>query len=687
MAAIDFKAFNALINPTDDALYIVLSRSVSGKGTPISFASAMTALSTDILAEIGVFLPPNISCIEIADYHIVQKLLKDKEQLAIMKIDEKYFIFAKEPGVKTTTGNTCVCGVEASTYGYAKSSRAILLPFKPKTNKSPRLENAECLFVPDKLGALPTILKPINKLSKPVSDMNVAYPLSADIGNILINIYQNMSKLGYASATKRETIKHINDELTLDPLTDDELENLLHANLLAKEISEFFGNSGEFLHNKMGDFLIQEMSIKRDKYSKKLYYYDETDKIYKSDNDVLLGRMTNLCPQIKEHQRTEVIKYIEAKLAETLTEFNTNPMIICFKNGCLDVTDMSFKPMDDTMLETIQIGCDYNPTATSATVDEFFKTATCGNAAIETLLYEAMGYSMLKTSELQKAFLLLGGGRNGKSTFFDLLKGILGKNNITTISFKDLATTFRASSLDGKLASIAGDISSQPVQESDLFKSITAGEDVLIEKKFEHAYEKALFSTMFFGGNALPRTADISEGFFRRFCIIPFNADLSKVTKVGGMLFKNRLLSKESIEYAAYKAVTAINNVLTTTFDFTKCDEVEEMLTQYKIMNSSVLSWYYDDKEGKLSSLLGIKTSTHYTRYKEWCSENGFKSCKSSTFVQQLKGHLDIAVNFADRFEEKTKTIFDFVPVEEDETQDELPFPVEDTTSCDENDD
>ena len=672
MAANDFKAFNSLINPNDDAIYIALSRSASGKGLPITFTSAITVLATDILAEIGVFLPIDIACIEVPDEHLVNKIASEKPNLIITKIGESYFIFARELGIKTTTCNTLVAGVSAQTYGFAKSARALLLPFKPKTNKAPRLEDAEVIWMPEKLDQLPAILKPLYKLSRPVSDTSLQYPISTDLGNTLITIYQNMSKLGYASPAKRELINYVNEELSASPMTSDELENLLTSNLLSAEISEFYGNKDQFLHNKMGDYLIREHSIKRDSSSKRLYFYDDKDKIYKTDNDVLLGIMTQLCPAIKEYQRQEVIKYLEAALSRDNTVFDTDPTKIVFKNGVLDIETMVLEPMSEKHLETIQVNCNYNPKAKSPTADEFFATATCEDSDIENLLYEAIGYSMLKTNELQKAFLLVGNGRNGKSTYFDVIKEVLGKKNITTVSFKDLSGSFRASSLDGKLASLAGDISAQPIQDSDLFKSITAGEDVLLEKKFEQAYEKALFSTMFFAANSLPRTPDTSDGFFRRFCIIPFNADLKKVSRVDGMLFKKRLLSKESIEYIAYKAVTAISKVLTTTFDFTKSSAVEEMLQKYKIANSSVLSWFYDEKNGKASLLCdGQTTSQHYASYKSWCISNSFGTCKSSNFIEQLKQHCDMKVNFMDKFVMKENTLFDFVEVETDEP---LPF-------------
>jgi putative DNA primase/helicase len=58
-------------------------------------------------------------------------------------------------------------------------------------------------------------------------------------------------------------------------------------------------------------------------------------------------------------------------------------------------------------------------------VNYFFKSISCGDKGIETLLYEVIGYSLLKTAQLNKAFIFKGKGRNGKSKIFRILEALL----------------------------------------------------------------------------------------------------------------------------------------------------------------------------------------------------------------------------------------------------------------------
>lgn len=678
-SASEFKTFNSIVNPNNDAIYLVLSRTTSGKGVPLTFGQVLSIMGTDQLAEIGFFLPADICCIEVDDQYVVGQIALTNQPLIITRIGTKFQIYARDPSVRQTTNNSLVCGIAANTYASSKAATALLLPFKSSMNTAVRLRDAELVYMTSgsNLGELPILLKPINKISKPAPDYDISYPLSTDVANILLTIYRNMNKAGFGNVGKLNVIKELNRHYVTSPFTDDELANILNENLLSKEVSEFYVKD-QFMHNRMGDYLAADLHIKRDATSRLLYYYDDRTNIYRSDDDILFGIMTRLCPSIKKHQRQEVLDYLSSKLALNTTVFNNEPYHVVFKNGLLDVESMKFKPMSPEYLETIQLNCDYNPKAKSPIADKFFADVTCGDKSVETLLYEAIGYSMLKTNEMQKAFLLVGSGRNGKSTYFDVIKQVLGRQNTTAISFKDLAGTFRASALDGKLASLAGDISSQPITESDLFKSITSGEDVLIEKKYEHAYERQLYSTMFFSANALPRTPDTSEGFFRRFCIIPFNADLSKVKMVDGALFHKKLMEKDAIEYIAAKAVAAIHKVLTQTFEFTQSAIVDDAIRKYKIANSSVLSWYYDELEGDINKIVNTKTYRDlYDDYKNWCGKNGFGVCKSSNFCDQLKAHLDLAINERDKFVDKKLSIFDLTPVDEEDLPDELPFEIE----------
>ena len=75
-------------------------------------------------------------------------------------------------------------------------------------------------------------------------------------------------------------------------------------------------------------------------------------------------------------------------------------------------------------------------------------------------LQKCLGYTLCKNSRRHKAFFLVGDGSNGKSTLLDMVKEMLGEENISNLSLLDLEHSFRPAELEHKLANIGDDISS-----------------------------------------------------------------------------------------------------------------------------------------------------------------------------------------------------------------------------------
>lgn len=630
-----FPEFNRVVNPNDEKCYVAFTN--KGVPTVLSFNEITLLSRTEPTLEIGWIIPKGFFVIETECLNILPSIITRNEEVMVVTDGKKLQIYCKGDFNRTTQNNILACGLNANTIAYNKKAVSIILPFK--NSKVCANNNVLQLKVVHSNGIdkTPSWLLPIRKISAEKPD-GIDLPIQNNAQTILLSQLKRIKHLN--RLVQQDILEVINNDFCATPLTQDELNNLL--NISEDQLLKQFFDKDKFLHNKLGDYIIQTCNIKRDSISKELFYFDDRNHIYSNDTDFITGYITKLCPSLKAYQIEETVKYIHRYLYEDSVNFNSDPFKVVFKNGVLDLYTMKLEPMTPENLESIKINCNYNPNAYSATVDEFFNTATNGDKLIEQLLYEAIGYSMLKTNELQKAFILVGSGRNGKSTYLDLIKAVLGKQNTTTVSFKDLASNFRAAMLDGKLASLAGDISSQPITESDLIKSISAGEDITIEQKYKQAHSKALFSTLFFACNKLPRTPDTSDGFYRRWCIIPFVANLSSVSRVEGMMFKKALLAQDSLDYVAYKSIQAIYNVLTTTNEFTEPKAVTDMLHQYKVDNSAVLSWFRDIHKDDINKIKKLKTGAAYVSFAKYCDDTGRNRSSQTTFKNSVKADLGV---------------------------------------------
>jgi putative DNA primase/helicase len=135
---------------------------------------------------------------------------------------------------------------------------------------------------------------------------------------------------------------------------------------------------------------------------------------------------------------------------------------------------------------TNRIPWDYNPEAYDDLTDTTLTKIACGDPAIRALLEESAGYCLFKRNELGKAFILTGTGSNGKSTFLNMLKNMLGHGNVSSLDLKKLSDRFSTVMLFGKLANIGDDISDEFLVDTSMFKKIVTGESIDAEQKGLH---------------------------------------------------------------------------------------------------------------------------------------------------------------------------------------------------------
>ena len=643
---ITFKKFNELYNG-DRPGYVHLNHGAPLSGqklTPLTFEEISKIANTEPDMEIGWLIPKGYLIIDIDDRttsDIVFKIIQDrKEKVMCVRTHRGMHIYAKSDFNYKTVCNITAIGALCDTIPYCNGKTYITTGFKnPKVNKSEKLSDREVIYY-NGIEKLPFWLTPIFQRGKKPEDNFITFPLQND-RNENYNRHLWRLKITNLSPDERtECIKLINKYVALTPLSDKEMEDTMLRDSNNENLPEqkfFDGNT--FKHDAMGDFLIQFLKIKKDKRTRNLFYYDEELGLYVCNNDYIKGVMTKMCPQLKDFQKREALSYIDNILELKPTAFSRDPMKISFLNGRLDLKTMEFEPPSPEHLETIHLHVNWNPEAVGSTADEFFDTATCHDKDIEKLLYEAIGYSFIKTSSLQKAFLLFGGGRNGKSTFLDIIKEICGYENCTSVNFKDLGEKFRVAELYNKLVSLSGDISAQPLKDSDLFKQITGGDEITIERKNQHPFTDTVFATLFFSANKLPRTPDTTFGFYRKLVIVPFNANLASVSLVDGANFHDRLMQDK--EYIAYKAVLAIKEVLTTTHKFTEPEAAQQVMNLYKTENSSILSWV-SQKKISTDHMKETKFDELFAEYGVWCDVNGYKRVGSSRFEQELSEEFNL---------------------------------------------
>ena len=161
------------------------------------------------------------------------------------------------------------------------------------------------------------------------------------------------------------------------------------------------------------------------------------------------------------------------------------------------------------------------------------------------VLAEYIGWLFLPDLKLEKVLFLYGSGCNGKSVFIDIIEALLGKDNISHESLSDMCGESGGNSranLVGKLLNTCSDVAPNAFS-GDIFKRIASGEPISSKTLYKDVVTITDYAKMIFCLNELPRTNDRSDGYFRRFLIVPFKVQIPK-SKIDPKLAKTIISSE-----------------------------------------------------------------------------------------------------------------------------------------------
>ena len=422
----------------------------------------------------------------------------------------------------------------------------------------------------------------------------------------------------------RECIKLMNQFVLKEPLEESELDTILRDEAFQKPVF-FIGSTFQF--DKFAHWMKQNSHAV--KINDQLHIYH--DGVYISDPEKIETDMIETIPILKQTQRNEVMKYMRL-IADELEP--SDARYIGFRNGVLDVVTNTMQPYSPDTVLTNMIPWDYVPDAYDELTDKTLNKLACGDETIRVLLEECVGYCFYRRNELGKAFILTGDKANGKSTFLEMVKNVLGERNIAALDLKELGDRFNTAMLYGKLANIGDDIGDDFLQGSQvaMFKKIATGNRIKAEYKGQTPFEFNPYVKMLFSANDIPRMRDKTGAVLRRLVIIPFNNVFSKDDPDYDPWIVYKLKTQNAVEYLIRIGVEGLRRVLTNN-SFTESSAVQEQVAEYEEENNPLVGFL---KENGAETIVNQPTSDVYRRYQIFCSENGMQPMSNTVFSKQL---------------------------------------------------
>lgn len=569
----------------------------------------------------GGVLAPETIFIDVDDMAQSEKLMDiiEAEQVACKVVATtrgKHFYFVGYPrGMKCKTHARLAVGIDAdikvgskATYGSLKvdgHERDVIYDIEPDEDYD----------------ELPCWLRPV-QYTPEFGEMEEGDGRNQALFNYILTLQSE----GFTKDEARETLAIINRYMFEKPMEQQELSVVYRDDAFAEDV---FFNKGTFLFDKFAEYLKNEHRIV--KIGHQLHVY--RDGVYVSGNLLIENAMIRHLPMLSKAKRTEVLNYLDVLIQDDAPAADAD--YIAFANGVYDLKIGELVPFSPEFVITNRIPWEYDPTIWSDFTDKTLRRLACGDDGIYALLEEVIGYLFYRRNELRKSFILVGDKANGKSTYLDMLKTLLGDSNTSALDLAELGERFKTAELFGKLANIGDDIGDEFIANPAIFKKLVSGDRVNAERKGQDPFDFSSYAKLLFSANSMPRIRDKTGAVLDRIVLVPFKATFSKDDPDFDPYIKYKLHSPEVMSHLINIGLKGLERVLANRA-FTMPEVVVKEIEDYHVANNPVLG-YFDDTP--VDEVVNESTALVYDYYMAWAIRNNLKPLGQNEFTRQANKH------------------------------------------------
>lgn len=340
------------------------------------------------------------------------------------------------------------------------------------------------------------------------------------------------------------------------------------------------------------------------------------------------------------------------------------PQLIAFENGVLNIDTMELMPFTPDMVIPNIIPHNWNTDARSADVDRVFENISCGDIGMMLNLTEVIGLAMYRSCKFALCPILLGEGSNGKSTYIDMVRKVLGKPNVSALHPRDIGKRFQAGQLVGKLANLGDDISNEYVDGDACasIKAIAAGNEIYTDVKGGDGFTFQPYCLSVFSANKFPRLADTSYGMMRRLFPMGFHADFKASKADFDVNIIEKVTSREALEYLCVIGVEGLKRVIAQN-GMTENEESKQINQTVKLDNSTVLQWV-DSCELQPKNIIRRTSNDVHSEYSQWCRDHNLKPVGPRSMSAVFKSEWNVTLEHLEHFtvggKRTAKRVFDY---------------------------
>lgn len=213
-------------------------------------------------------------------------------------------------------------------------------------------------------------------------------------------------------------------------------------------------------------------------------------------------------------------------------EFDADAYLLNCQNGVIDLRTGQIMEHQRDHRHLKQAQAIHDPAATAPTWEAFLNKIMGGNPNLIGFIQRAVGYSLLGSAEKQVAFFLHGKGSNGKSTFLELLRFLLGDYALNTPT-STLMRKKDSSGINNDVARLMGarlvtaieTDENQHLSEATI-KSLTGNDTITARYLYAENFDFKPVCKIWLACNHKPIITGTDIGIWRRIRLIPFTVTI-----------------------------------------------------------------------------------------------------------------------------------------------------------------
>lgn len=346
---------------------------------------------------------------------------------------------------------------------------------------------------------------------------------------------------------------------------------------------------------------------------------------------------------MNQSKKAAILKLVQAAKALESKHFDANPNLIGISDLVYDIQAGAARAAAGTDLVLKSLGTTYDANATCPEWDKFLSSIMQGNTEMIGYLQRLVGYFLTTSTKEQEIYYFYGTGANGKSTFLDLVKILLG-----TYSQKLASETFiksfggeRSNFTLSNIAKLAGarlaltdeTPTGRVAFDTQSLKSISGDDEITGRALYANTITFQSTAKIVMYGNDKPHSDVNDEGFWRRFRFIKFAYIVPEEERDKGLLDK----LKDELPGILNWALVGLNEwkmhglntpkvVMDDTQSYrTEQDTVSEYLSGNTITEHDVIT----------------STASLFELYEKWCSNNAVEKENMASFSRRAKQYFE----------------------------------------------